>query len=136
MYERAEKRRTPHTERKGDVFSGAGGAMQGVIPNSTMMSILDGDRSNGISDFDAKMKSRFESLQIRPQAQIPRAENEADRLSAAVNVGTPESVKAVMGQRMGADFSGVRFHTDAAAASKADAMGARLYQRCGCVLWQ
>lgn len=33
----------------------------------------------------------------------------------------------MMGQRMGADFSGVRFHTGAEAAAKADAMGARAY---------
>lgn len=67
------------------------------------------------------------TVQQREQAQIPNAENEADRLSASVKSGTPDAVKALMGQRMGADFSGVRFHTGAAAAAKADAMGARAY---------
>lgn len=66
-------------------------------------------------------------VQERPQAQIPEAEKEADRLSASVTEGSMESVKAVMGRRMGADFSGVRFHTDAVATAKADAMGARAY---------
>jgi len=66
---------------------------------------------------------------VRPHAQeqIPQAEAEADRLSASVTSGTPESVKAEMGGRMGADFSGVRFHTDAAAAAKADSMEARAF---------
>ncbi len=83
--------------------------------------------ARSIDELGASLHQRLGGVQQRPQAQIPRAENEADRLSAAVSVGTPESVKSVMGRRMGADFSGVRFHTGAAAAAKADAMGARAY---------
>ena len=42
--------------------------------------------------------------------QIPEAEREADRLaSAAQGARTPEEVKTRMGERLGADFSGVRF---------------------------
>ena len=74
-----------------------------------------------------ELRHRIDGVHEHRQAQIPQAESEADRLSSAVRVGTPDSVKEVMGRRMGADFSGVRFHTGAAAAAKADAMGARAY---------
>ena len=43
------------------------------------------------------------------------------------DAGTPQEVKARLGERLGADFSGIRFHTDAAAARTADGMGARAY---------
>ena len=61
-------------------------------------------------------------------SQIPEAEREADRLaSAAQGARTPEEVKARMGQRLGADFSGVRFHADSGALRTAEDMGARAY---------
>ena len=124
------ERRKVHTTR-----SRPGTAMRydtssaGNIPNSAMQSMMGGDRSSGssVDELGARILQRLPAVQQRAQAQIPRAENEADRLSAAINAGTPETVKAMMGQRMGADFSGVRFHTGAAAAAKADAMGARAY---------
>ena len=60
--------------------------------------------------------------------QIPEAEREADRLaSAAQGARTPEEVKARMGQRLGADFSGVRFHADSGALRTAEDMGGRAY---------
>mgnify|MGYP003260969919 CR=1 FL=1 len=60
--------------------------------------------------------------------QIPEAEREADRLaSAAQGARTPEEVKTRMGERLGADFSGVRFHTDSGAFRTAEDMGARAY---------
>ena len=60
--------------------------------------------------------------------QIPEAEREADRLaSAAQGARTPEEVKARMGERLGADFSGVRFHADSGALRTAEDMGARAY---------
>ena len=60
--------------------------------------------------------------------QIPEAEREADRLaSAAQGARTPEEVKARMGERLGADFSGVRFHTDSGTFHTAEDMGARAY---------
>ncbi|OUQ80402.1 DUF4157 domain-containing protein [Flavonifractor sp. An10] len=60
--------------------------------------------------------------------QIPEAEREADRLAfAAQGARTPEEVKARMGQRLGADFSGVRFHADSGALRTAEDMGARAY---------
>lgn len=51
------------------------------------------------------------------------AEAEADRLSAGVNTGSLSGVKSEMGSRLGADFSGVRFHSDAASRARGDAMG-------------
>ena len=62
-----------------------------AVPNSAALDMLD-------------------HVQERPQAQIPAAEAEADRLSASVTSGGPEAVKAAMGRRLGADFSGIRFH--------------------------
>ena len=60
--------------------------------------------------------------------QIPEAEREADRLaSAAQGARTPEEVKTRMGERLGADFSSVRFHTDSGAFHTAEDMGARAY---------
>jgi len=104
------------------------GARDG-IPNSAMLSMMGADRASEISidELGERVRSRLPSVRERSQSQIPQAETEADRLSSAVNAGPPESVKAVMGQRMGADFSGVRFHTGAVAAAKANAMGARAY---------
>ncbi len=101
----------------------------GRIPNSAMLTLNGISDSGGYvgPDLEQRMRSRLSGVRERPQAQIPQAEKEADRLSAAVHAGTPESVKTMMGQRMGADFSGVRFHTGAAAAAKADALGARAY---------
>ena len=57
------------------------------------------------------------------------AEDEADRLSAGVNTGSLSGVKSEMGSRLGADFSGVRFHSDAASRARGDAMGARAWTR-------
>ena len=60
--------------------------------------------------------------------QRPDAEREADRLAAGLgDARSPEEVKARMGEQLGADFSGVRFHTDASAVSTAEQMGARAY---------
>lgn len=77
------------------------GEFSGNIPNSTMLEMLDN--------------------------QIPAAEEEADRLSAGVTASTPEALKEAMGERMGADFSNVEFHTGSDAAGRAESMGARAW---------
>lgn len=77
----------------------------GAVPNSALLSMV----------------------RARPQAQIPTAEAEADRLSSSVTSGSPDAVKAEMSRRLQADLSGVRFHLDSDAASKTDGMGARAY---------
>lgn len=102
------------------------------VPNLTLMSLY-GDKeqesSGGLSAEALKdqILSRQPGAQIHRQAQIPQAEQEADRLSASVTATSPEAVKADLGRRMGADFSGVRFHTGADAQSKAAAMDARAF---------
>ncbi len=128
MRTNAERKKIQPTRDGPSAASRSGVTVSGNIPNSAMAALM-GSVSSGyaIPDLESRIKARLPSVQQRMQAQIPQAENEADRLSAAVNAGTPESVKAVMGQRMGADFSGVRFHTGAAAVAKATAMGARAY---------
>ena len=60
--------------------------------------------------------------------QISSAEQEADRIASSVSSArTPDEVKRQLGEKMGADFSGVTFHTDASAVNTADVMGARAY---------
>ncbi|MGN0688089.1 MAG: DUF4157 domain-containing protein [Oscillospiraceae bacterium] len=97
--------------------------------NSAMLSSMGGDdpSRSSVEELGKRLHSRIPTVQQRTQAQIPAAESEADRLSASVTGGSPQAVKAAMGRRMGADFSGVRFHTGADAAAKADSMGARAY---------
>ena len=55
------------------------------------------------------------------------AEREANRLSEGISASSPQGVISEMGDRLGADFSGVRFHTGASAAKQADAEDARAY---------
>ena len=92
------------------------------------MTGADSPSGNNLSDIHDSIMQRF-SAPVREsvQAQIPTAEAEADRLSASVKSGSPVAVKAAMGRRMGADFSGVRFHTGKAAEAKASAVDARAY---------
>ena len=45
--------------------------------------------------------------------QQPEAEAEADRLSEGVTSTSPATLRREMGERLGADFSRVQFHTDA-----------------------
>ncbi|MCD7829257.1 MAG: DUF4157 domain-containing protein, partial [Clostridiales bacterium] len=129
-YKKQEKQQL--TQKPQSAVSGAGPVHRG-IPNSAMQAMHGmPEQFGGTSDLGQQIQSRLFSAGERPQAQIPQAqipqaENEADRLSASVRGGSPEGVKSIMGQRMGADFSGVRFHTGAEAAARADAMGARAY---------
>ena len=55
------------------------------------------------------------------------AESEADRLSANIHSQTPEEVRSEMGSRLGADLSGVRFHSDASSVRSNEAMNAQAY---------
>jgi len=78
------------------------------------------------SDLDALMQAKYRQHFL--DNQIPTAEAEADRIAASVSgARTPEEVKTRLGEKMGADFSSVTFHTDSAALKQADAMGARAY---------
>lgn len=97
-----------------------------TVPNSTNLSLMGADHS-GSDSLGSSIAQRLPQVQQRVQPQIPQAESEADRLSASVTSGSPEAVKSAMGRRLGADFSGVRFHTGADAAAKANAVEARAY---------
>ncbi len=101
----------------------------GAVPNSAVLSLQGASGAGQTADagLGARIRGRLAGVPERPQAQIPAAEAEADRLSASVTAGSPEAVKAAMGRKLGADFSGVRFHTDAAAAARSKTMGARAY---------
>ncbi|MDR2572039.1 MAG: DUF4157 domain-containing protein [Oscillospiraceae bacterium] len=93
-----------NTSRQRDVISKQL-QTESLIGNQTMLNILEAQR-----------------------AQIPAAEQEADRISGLVKGASgPEEVKSELGRELGADFSMVRFHTDAGAAQKADNIGARAY---------
>ena len=59
--------------------------------------------------------------------QRPAAEQEADRLSEGVTSMTPDTLRREMGERLGADFSGVRFHNNEQSAERAENMGARAF---------
>lgn len=75
------------------------------------------------------LSKRKETVQENNIFSAADMETEADRISAGVTSETPEGVKRQMGRRMGADFSGVRFHIDKEAAQKAAAIGARAFTR-------
>lgn len=77
------------------------------------------------SQLDVLMQAKIQQHFL--DNQIPQAEREADRLSAGLNARTPEEVKERLGERLGADFSGIRFHTDSGAAKAAEGIGARAY---------
>lgn len=56
-----------------------------------------------------------------------QAENEADALSKGVTATTPDDIMREMGSRLGADFSGVQFHSDTMSLNRSNAMGARAW---------
>lgn len=100
-----------------------------AIPNSAAYTLYQGtdEGTDSLPGLESRILARQPDANPRPQPQIPQAEAEADRLSASVSAASPEGVKADMGRRLGADFSGVHFHTGGAAQTKADAMGARAF---------
>jgi hypothetical protein len=126
MYEKKQKTAAAAEKVRGTAQPAAANA--GLSNSALTAMLLPGEERTGF--LRPELVERFNAPLVRSaeQNQIPAAEDEADRLSAGVTAGsTPESVKAAMGERLGADFSGVSFHTDAGAADRADAMGARAY---------
>lgn len=95
------------------------------VPNSAMLAAAGIQDSGGMGSDALRQAMQVKLTAMRHQ--IPAAEAEADRLSRSVAGTTPEQVRSEMGTRLGADFSGVRFHTDAASASRAEKMGARAW---------
>lgn len=122
----ARKRVSPVTEAESEAQSRF--SME-AMPNSAILPMagVPSGRPDASSDLGNRIRQRLPGVQERAQAQIATAEQEADRLSASVTSGSPEAVKAAMGRKLGADFSGVRFHTGANDAARATAKGARAY---------
>ena len=94
-----------------------------TLPNSVVSRIMDipgaESGSGGLSALPNSVVSRI--------MQVPKAEAEADRLSAGVTSGTPTSVRREMGGRLGADFSGVRFHSGPSSVRQSEALGAQAW---------
>ena len=94
-----------------------------TLPNSVvsrMMALPGAEGGPGdLSDVPNSVVSRI--------MELPKAEAEADRLSEGVTSGTPSSVRREMGGRLGADFSGVRFHSGPSSARQSEAMGAQAW---------
>ena len=61
--------------------------------------------------------------------QDEAAEREADALSKGVSSLSEEDLKAEMGQRLVADFSTVKFHSDTDSRNRSNALGARAWAR-------
>ena len=100
------------------------------MPNSARLAFLGLDRKSGIErDANSSPRSIMRSGASQPWqiAEIPAAEQEADNLSKGVTGTTPEQVKQEMGERLGSDFSSVRFHSDSSSVAQADSMGARAW---------
>ncbi len=59
--------------------------------------------------------------------QDPGAEEEADRLSEGVTSTSPAMLRREMGERLGADFSQVHFHSDANSVQRSAAIGTQAW---------
>ena len=57
----------------------------------------------------------------------PNAETEADLLSKGVSSTSPAMLRREMGERLGADFSQVHFHSDTNSIQRSEALGARAW---------
>ncbi len=75
---------------------------------------------------EEKRPSLPNSLVMRVMQQ-PDAEAEADRLSGGVTSSSPAMLRREMGERLGADFSQVHFHSDPGSIQRSMALGARAW---------
>lgn len=95
------------------------------IPNSVYLGIMGSGTSAGVDGFEEKMMARMQQFRDNQRAG---AEREADSIAAEIDPHASLSeVKSRLGARLGADFSDVRIHTDAAARERADSIGAEAY---------
>ncbi len=75
---------------------------------------------------EGRQESLPNSLIMRVMEE-PEAEKEADRLSRGVTSKTPGDLMSEMGNRLGADFSDVQFHSDTLSMNRSKALGARAW---------
>ena len=78
---------------------------------------------------EAESSNRLPNSLVSRIMEDPKAENEADRLSRGITASTPIEVMREMGGRLGADFSGVQFHSDPLSTERSRAMGAKGWAR-------
>ena len=93
-----------------------------VIPNSVMAQMI-----GGADDGNNKPGSTVYRQMFPHYHQIPSAEDEADRLSVGIHGSKPDEVRREMGDRLGADFSDVQFHSDINSVRRAAMIGARAW---------
>ena len=72
-------------------------------------------------------KAQLPNSLVMRMLQDPRAEREADQLSQNITSTTRDEVMREMGERLGADFSRVQFHSDSLSMNRSQAMGARAW---------
>ncbi len=104
-----------------------GAKTHGHIPNSAY---LGAEGRGDAAALEWSMLQRLERVRQFADNQIPAAEREAESIASGLRgggVSSPESVKSAVGERLGADFSGVRFHTGASATRAAEDIGACAY---------
>ena len=94
-----------------------------TLPNSVVSRIMElpgsGAGAGRLSGVPNSVVSRI--------MELPEAEAEADRLSEGVTSGTPDSVRREMGGRLGADLSGVHFHSGPSSVRQSEALGAQAW---------
>lgn len=76
---------------------------------------------------DEEKKAPLPNSLVMRIVQQPDAEAEAERLSEGVRSTSPAMLKREMGERLGADFSQVRFHSDSDSVQRSQTMGARAW---------
>jgi|GEM_PF-900247 len=104
----------------------AGRGMDISKPGNQMLLRRLGQAQEGSPELEQVIKGRLREMYS--SSQIPAAEREADRIASSVSgARTPEEVKSVLGEKLGADFSGVQFHVGAEASERAGNLGALAY---------
>ena len=112
-----DKRRMPTMDSRTEQTANAPhqGMTASPMSNSAMLAYMGLDKGVGDPDLGTKIRGRLAPLR------------EADTLSEGIKAQTPEQVKQEMGERLGSDFSSVRFHSDSSSVAQADSMGARAW---------
>ncbi len=113
----AEEKKEPRGEVRSDP-----GEKQ-TLPNSVVSRIMEFPGTESMAGGGPAMPNSVVSRIM----EVPEAEAEADRLSQGVTSGTPAAVRREMGGRLGADLSGVRFHSGPSSARQSEALGAEAW---------
>ena len=109
-------------DQREDIRNDSGGKQ--TLPNSVVSRIMD---LPGAEAGTGRLSSEVPNSVVSRIMELPDAEAEADRLSEGVTSGTPASVRREMGGRLGADLSGVRFHSGPSSVRQSEALGAQAW---------